>query len=414
MNKETDFKKLLTKYSNLSKFKKGDRLFNYQQKADKIYFILNGLIRVYIKNNNEEIEIKRVKKGQFLGETALTAVNYSSRAEAYLKTNVLTFKAEDFKKIIRENNEFAFKLINNLTTHIEKLENLAEISLPPISEIDKKIAAEKEIKKSLAAKKQKEKAVKKAVKNIKNDFYLKGHKNYEQKAEQDFDYYLYDKEIECPICSHNFEVKKIRNSRLRISEIREDLRPIYKNFKLYYYNIWSCPKCYFTSRINDFDSFSKHKRKKIHKNFKQIVQKDLGKEFKIDFKNPRKIDNVFNAYYLAVKLYDYVDLADDKKTFLWREISWIYEDLKEPQLANKASLKALEHLKEFYFKDHSHRSKKKNDNLSLLLAVLFYKHGKSDKALPLLDDLIRDKKTNLRQKNKARDLFLKIREENKA
>ena len=103
----------------------------------------------------------------------------------------------------------------------------------------------------------------------------------------------------------------------------------------------------------------------------------------------------------------------DKKAFLWREISWIYEDLKEEKLSKKASLKALENLEEFYFKDDSSSSKKETDNISLLLSVLYYKHGQKQKALPLLDDLIRDARVNLRQKNKARDLFVKIRKENK-
>lgn len=416
MNQKNNLKKLLAKYSKMQEFKKEEKLYNFNDKAENIYFILSGLVRVYVKNNGKTIELKRLKNGQFVGETAMTADYYHSRAEAYIKTRVLKFSPDNLRKIIAENSSFAGKMINNLCEHLVDLENIDKLSLPPISEVDKKIAREKEIKESLKKnkkKKKKEKIIKKAASDLKNrEFYLQGHQDYNHQAKKDFEYYLYDKEIECPVCSHQFEVKKIRNSRLRINRVREDLRPIYKNFKLYYYNIWSCPECYFTARINDFNEFSKHRRKKIKKDFKSLVKKELSENFKINFKEPRSINTVLDAYYLAVKLYNFADCSEDKKTFLWREISWIYEDLGEENLSQKASREALKHLKEYYFKDDSQKDKTENDNITLLLAVLYYKHGFSQKALPLLDDLIRDARVNLRQKNKARDLFMKIREEN--
>lgn len=413
MTKKNNFKKLLAEHSDLKVFEKNKVIFNYQEKADKIYFLLKGLVRLYIKNDKQEIEIKRVKKGEFIGQTALTEAEYTSKAEVHHKSNLLVFKKSELKKIMAKNNKFAQKMINSLSRYIKRLENIDKISLQPITEIDKKAAVEKEIQKSPAAKKNQNRAVKKAAEVINSDFYLPGHQNYNKEAAEEFDYYLYPKEIECPVCSNEFKVQKIRNSRLRITEIREDLRPIYKNFKLYYYNIWSCPSCYFTAKINDFEDFSKKRRQKIDQNFKKMITDKLGRDFKINFQKPRQINTVLDAYYLAAELYNFAAVKEDKKAFLWREISWIYEDLADDQLAEKASLKALEHLKEFYFKDKSRQTKKEKDNITLLLAVLYYKHGQKDQAIPLLDDLIRDKRTNLRQKNKARDLFYKIREEKK-
>lgn len=397
-------------------FKAGDQLYDYNEKADKIYFILSGLVRIYIKDHQKEIEIQRNKNGSFVGESAFTADNYSSRAEIYLNTKVLEFRVSDLRKIMQENKNFANKMINNLSQYIEILENKNKINLPPISNIDNKIAAEKEIKKTIAAEKnKKEKMIKKAAVKIKEpaDFYLTGHDSYNQKAKTEDEYYLYDKEIECPVCSHKIDIKKIRNSRLRIESIREDLRPLYKNFNLYNYGILACPHCLFTARRKDFHDFSKKRKKKIKNNFKKIVENELGKDFKIEYSDPRNINQVIDAHYLALKLYDYTDFYADKKAFLWRELSWIYEDLDEKNLAEKASLKALANLEEYYFKEDTNSTKKESDNISLLLAVLYYKHEQSQKALPLLDDLIRDSRVSLRQRNKAKDVFLKIREENK-
>lgn len=415
MDKNTTLKDLLAKYSEMVDFKAGEKLFDYEEKADKIYFILSGLIRVFIKDKNETKEIKRNKNGDFVGETAFIAAKYSSQAKVHLDSTVLKFKVADLRKIMENNNEFANKMINNLANYIEILQSKDQIQLTPIAEIDKKIANEKEIKKNIETKKSKKSYVKKAASEIKksNFFYLEGHSTYHQKAKANDQYYLYDKEIECPVCSTELAIKKLRNSRLRVDDIRADLRPIYKDFNLYYYSVISCTNCLFTARRKDFFDFSKRKRKKIKNNFKKIITKELNSKFKVNYSQPRSINEAFDAHYLALKLYNYLDLDNDKRAFLWRELSWMYEDLEEEDLANKASLAALENLEEFYFQDDSSTSKKESNNLSLLLAVLYYKHGQANNALPLLDDLIRDSRVHLRQKNKARELFQKIREEQK-
>ncbi|MFW5736486.1 MAG: DUF2225 domain-containing protein, partial [Halanaerobium sp.] len=254
MAEDSNLKDLLAKYSEIIEFKAGEELFDYDQKADKIYFILSGLIREFIKDNQQEIEIKRNKNGDFIGETAFTAEKYSSKAEAYLDSKLLKFKVSDLKKIMKKNNDFANKMINNLSNYIVRLHNKDQIRLRPITEIDKKIKAENEIKETIAAKSKKRKYINKAAEKIKTvkDFYLTGHSSYSKKAKKGDQYYLYDKETKCPVCSAEIQVKKIRNSRLRIEEIREDLRPLYKNFNLYYYNVLSCPDCLFTARRKDF------------------------------------------------------------------------------------------------------------------------------------------------------------------
>ena len=54
MAEDSNLKNLLAKYSEIIEFEAGKELFNYNQKADKIYFILSGLIRVFIKDNEKK------------------------------------------------------------------------------------------------------------------------------------------------------------------------------------------------------------------------------------------------------------------------------------------------------------------------------------------------------------------------
>ena len=126
----------------------------------------------------------------------------------------------------------------------------------------------------------------------------------------------------------------------------------------------------------------------------------------------RTINEVFDAYYLGIKLLDFIKGNNNDYAYLWLRISWLYEELDENELAEKASKKAMEHLSEFYYKDDSARlSNTQKNKLILLLANLFYKHDKSEEALPLLNDLIHNNQTKKIHRRKARDLFMKIRDE---
>lgn len=417
MTEESTLKTLLAKYSTIQEFEAGKELYTYNQPANKIYFVIDGLIRIFVRNKKQETEIQRHKTGDFVGESAFAADFYSSRAEVYIKTKLLEFKVSDLRRVMEQNTSFAEKMINHLSHYIERLENIDKINLTPLTELNSQMEIEKEIKETINAdnsdNNKRSKTKENQVKKDKNSsFYLNGHQQYDQQTSPEAEYYLYEKEVECPVCSQKMQIKKIRNSRLRIEKIREDLRPIYRDFNLYNYSVLSCSNCLFTARRKDFNSFSKSRRKKIKNNFKKQIHRLLGSYFKIEFSEPRNINQVLDAHYLALKLYDYTNFAADKKAFLWRELSWIYEDLGENELSNKASLNALNNLEEYYFKENSSSSKKESNNLSLLLSVLYYKHKQSDKALTLLDELIRDKKVSIRHRNKARDLFLKIREEN--
>lgn len=131
------------------------------------------------------------------------------------------------------------------------------------------------------------------------DFYLNGHRGYSKVADESFDHYLYTKTITCPVCSTEIEVKKIRNSRLSLQKIRDDLRPIYKEFKPEWYKVWICSNCFYTACKKDFFDFRNIKIERIEPEFKDRIQKILGQDYKPGYSQPRRIDEVFAAYYLA-------------------------------------------------------------------------------------------------------------------
>ena len=402
MNSQAD-NHLLANYSTNQKISQGEEIFNYGDSAEKVYLILEGIIRLFIKDDNsQEQEIARLQSGDILGESALLySQERSARAIAYKDTTLMAFTPDNFKKIMQEQAILNENIITNLCNRIQHLQQ-------PDTKLPKLNPDNNQAKKNKTKPKQNKKN--KSKNKIISELYLKGHQNYSKIAKEGFSHYLYTKSITCPICSKNIEVKKVRNSRLRLKDIRDDLRPIYKDFKPEWYKIWICPNCYYTARKNDFFDFSTRQEKKIKQKFKDRVKNLLSTNYQLAYSQPRTINEVFTAYYLAIKLYNLVDASKNKLAYSWLRLNWLYEDLGEEKLSKEASYKALNNLEEFYFKgDTTNLSRPQKDKLTLLLALLFYKHNFGKKALPLLDDLIRSYQTNPRQKRLARDKFIEIR-----
>ena len=395
VEKKKSLYKLFAKYGSITEVKTGENLFTFNSEAKKIYFILKGEVQLFIKNEEEkEKRIDILNSGDILGETALLKNSkHTSRATISSDANLLVFSPKNFKELMAKQPDLTEKIIKNLSKRIQILQTPYTIQ---------------------SKKENKYKNEKNDYKNIDdiNNFYLEGHKNYSEKAAESFEHYIYQKEIECPVCSNKFQVKKIRNSRLKLKKIREDLRPIYKEFKPHWYKVWSCPNCFYTAPKRTFFDLKKKEKKNIKEHFKKQVQNILGYKYKPGFSEPRNLNEVFDAYYMAIKLFKLIDANKKDYSYLWLRIGWLYEDANEDKLVEKSSYKAMEYLRDYYYEnDSSSLSKDQTNKLILLLAVLFYKHEKPDQAIPLLNDLIHENETKKVHRKKARNLFLKIREE---
>ncbi len=403
---------LLSKYSNYQLIDAGETIFSYGDKTDNIYLITKGLIVLFTQNETkQEREITQLKSGDILGELALLGVEgRSSKAVAYKDSRLLAFSPKDFKELIVKEANLGQKIIDSLCYKIQSLQEPA-VKFSRRSTTIKENSTEKKAEEIMQDKEEEiEKLKERAIIDKTSDFYLDGHGDYSNNSGQDFDYYLYTKKITCPICSEEIEVKKTRNSRLRFQEIRSDLRPIYKKFKPDWYKIWICPNCFYTASKDNFFDFSTKEKKIIRADFKDRVINIFGSNYQPGYNQPRNLNEVFDAYYLAIELCNLIDTSKNKLAYLWLRLNWLYEDVDEEELSQKASIKAMEALREFYFQDNNTKlSRLQKDKITLLLSVLLEKHNLEEEALPLLDNLMRDPQTRPKHKRLARDRFIDIR-----
>lgn len=89
----------------LKKYRKNELLFSVQQKADGLYYVQSGEIRVFkMDAQGREVEVVRLEPGDFLGEAILFESNlFPFFAQAVKDSQVLFFeKNKIFKKIEEE------------------------------------------------------------------------------------------------------------------------------------------------------------------------------------------------------------------------------------------------------------------------------------------------------------------------
>ncbi|MGM0471945.1 MAG: DUF2225 domain-containing protein [Bacillota bacterium] len=411
-NNQTSLNALLSMYGDYQKVEADEEIFSYGATAERVYLVLKGLVRLFVQDQDKkEQEVAHLQSGAILGESALLqGQERTARAVTYQETTLMSFTPANFRELLEQQTVLTEKIMTNLCQRINNLQQ-PQVDLPDLTAS----TTPEESTTRDESDSEEEQVDSDPLPQNAEDFFLEGHDTYQVSAEDRFDYYLYTKEITCPVCSTNLEVHKVRNSRLRLEEIRDDLRPIFKEFKAEWYKIWCCHNCFYTANKDDFFDIAAGIEDQVKNEFRPRIKEIFGDDFKPGYSKPRNLNEVFTTYYLAIKLYNLIGVSKNKLGFAWLRLKWLYEDVGEDELANKASQQAMENLREFYFKDDNVRlSRKQRDKIKLLLAVLFYRHGQADNALPLLDDLIRSSQTNRRYEQIARAKFTSIREEQQA
>ncbi len=125
----------LKKIGNLKLYTKNSSLFLMGDEAVGFFYILEGAVRLYrYAENGREVEVARLKNGDFLGEVILFAAEkYPVTAEALADTEVLFFKRSVFLQALQSNfalTEFMLKLLaQKCLTLNDRLETLNTLSV---------------------------------------------------------------------------------------------------------------------------------------------------------------------------------------------------------------------------------------------------------------------------------------------
>jgi CRP/FNR family transcriptional regulator, dissimilatory nitrate respiration regulator len=114
---------LLLKTARVRGFDRGATLFLQGEKANAIYVVLDGWVKLYrIAPNGAEAVVGVFTKGRSFGEAvAFQHDVYPVAAEAVTDCRVIRIEADAYLKQIRENPEFAISILSATFVHLQSL-----------------------------------------------------------------------------------------------------------------------------------------------------------------------------------------------------------------------------------------------------------------------------------------------------
>jgi len=110
---------LITENEVVIDFTKGETICKQGTFASHIVFIEEGFVKITIEDCNKSLILKVIPEGNILGLTALSEQNntFQYSAVAYVDTKARLIDINVFKKIVKENAEFSYNLLNLLASN---------------------------------------------------------------------------------------------------------------------------------------------------------------------------------------------------------------------------------------------------------------------------------------------------------
>ena len=172
-----------------------------------------------------------------------------------------------------------------------------------------------------------------------DDIFPEGHKHYPGVTRPEYAKLVFPKVYTCPYCKKPFKEFKIFRSKLyEASPMRFDLRRYYTDFQPEWYEVLTCHNCLFSTFHNYFTEPKPLQKVKIDKQLTAARASIL-----LDFDVERDINLVFAMHYLAILCSDgYLSPGRQIRAKLWGNLSWLYEDVEDEEMAKFAAAKAAE------------------------------------------------------------------------
>ncbi|MBM7580544.1 DUF2225 domain-containing protein [Jeotgalibacillus terrae] len=221
---------------------------------------------------------------------------------------------------------------------------------------------------------------------------------------------LYDKNLTCGLCKHNFTTTKIRGRFVRAKEYSTDLMPVYEdpaiNPNLYYVHV--CPECGY-SFTDDFAPY-------FPPGGKEEIEEKISNRWKhLDFSGERTEDDAIKAFKLAI----YIATIKREKSItiagLYLRLSWLYRGLDQLQEQRFQRL-AVEAYKDAYSKEDYAGSQITTERVLYLIAELSLRLGEEDEATRHFSKIIerQHSSTDPKMVHMAKERWQSFREERRA
>jgi hypothetical protein len=226
---------------------------------------------------------------------------------------------------------------------------------------------------------------------------------------------LLDRKYTCPVCDSQITAKSVKSNSAKFVDTKVDLRPIHSNINVTKYDVVCCPNCGYSALTKNFTNITAAQIKKIKENIQQ---------------NYKKRDEPDIGYYTTEQAISRMKLTllstvtkGGKSSEIGQvclKICWLYQDLadeideadpdaetkKEAYLkeSDNAAMNAYEHLTNARMHEDFPIAGMNETTLDYLLAYFAFKKGEYPTSMKLLSNVITNRSTSPRLKDKAAEL----------
>ncbi|PKL35185.1 MAG: cyclic nucleotide-binding protein [Spirochaetae bacterium HGW-Spirochaetae-1] len=123
---KTQKRGLMASSKHVRYFQKGERIIREGHQEQKMYIILEGNVVITLDAGGDEIEVAKLKKGDFFGEISLfEKIPRSATATAQDNVKVVFIENEDqLKEFLLKNPSFAAKMVHILAKRLAKTDKI--------------------------------------------------------------------------------------------------------------------------------------------------------------------------------------------------------------------------------------------------------------------------------------------------
>lgn len=204
------------------------------------------------------------------------------------------------------------------------------------------------------------------------------HQSYPGITYPEFAQYLYAKEYTCPHCMSKFDGARISYNKLTPTTHSEhhspyDLRIFYEDFKSEWYEIITCPYCYFSTYYEYFQTTDL-----LRKRYYEEELKTAHDALSLDFLGERDLNFVFTQHYLALLCSRGLKNFRQINARMWENLIWLYKEAGDSEMAQFALKQTLACYQDVY--QNSALDPVQEQRTCMAVAALLYQIGDYKKA----------------------------------
>jgi len=405
-----DIKKLV-KLGTVRRYRSQAIIYQEGDLGSEMFIILSGSVRVLISNaNGQKVEIDYLKAEDIFGEMSLLeGLQRSSTVQALEETITVAVNASNFESVIYNEPSLALRLVTNLSERLKDQnvelakykDQVCSNSQPVVIDAALDVGPLIDTTQQTTTIVEIDEEHKLEDKPECDDFRksIQYFEKYNKMAPSNHAAYLFDKKIQCPVCSQTIGVKHIRSSKLRLKQVELDYRQVYTDFDPLWYIVWVCPYCCYANFSVEFLRITDQERRRM-KEFSSKAKNIFGPY--VD--GPLSLTQVLTGYYLMLYWFEQVkthSLNLEKLGKLWLRLSWLFHDVQATEMFLAATKKALGYFINLLNDITVKTTIAQDQYLYLLVGELSFKIGQIDEARNYLRQSLVIKGGNIRMKEQA-------------